>query len=291
MSWWEQASSQDGVITRRQLRDAGLSAKTVDGMLARAELSPVSAGVALVRGAPLNYRARLWAATLGTGGLLGFATAARLWGTIDGDDEPVHVVVPHARRVYPPRWVRVHRVPVAPYARTALSGLAVTSRSWSLMDHLPTLRGGARSSLADRAVQRGWLTRADIGRRLFEYPGRAGNVALRVLTQQLGDGAAAQSERKLHRLLREAGIVGWTPNYPLWRDGYLVGVLDVALVVQRIAIEVDGWAYHSDVDRFRRDRAKQNDLIALGWRVLRFTWADLTERPGYVRAMVRQLAA
>ena len=77
----------------------------------------------------------------------------------------------------------------------------------------------------------------------------------------------------------------------MWSDGRLVGVIDVALVRQRIALEVDGWAYHSDVDRFRRDRAKQNDLIALGWTVLRFTWADLTERPGYIKAMILRVAA
>ena len=60
-----------------------------------------------------------------------------------------------------------------------------------------------------------------------------------------------------------------------------------------VALEVDGMAYHVDVDvdRFRRDRLRRNDLVALGWTVLRFTWADLTERPGYVIAMIRRLAA
>ena len=36
------------------------------------------------------------------------------------------------------------------------------------------------------------------------------------------------------------------------------------------AIEVDGMAHHVDVDRFRRDRRRQNALVALGWTVLRF---------------------
>ncbi|MGH8961530.1 MAG: endonuclease domain-containing protein [Jatrophihabitantaceae bacterium] len=160
-----------------------------------------------------------------------------------------------------------------------------------MLDYLPTLRAGERSRLADRAMQRGWIGTADIGRRLFDYPGRTGNTALRLLAQQLGDGAAAESERVLHRLLRKAGITGWTPNYPVWHDGDLIGVVDIALPDKKIAIEVDGWAYHSDVERFQRDRTRQNDLVALGWTILRFTWADLTERPGYVRARVAQLAA
>jgi very-short-patch-repair endonuclease len=62
--------------------------------------------------------------------------------------------------------------------------------------------------------------------------------------------------------------------------------------VPAIAIEVDGWAFHHSPERFQRDRTRQNDLVALGWTVLRFTWGDLVERPGYVVAAIRrQLAA
>ena len=39
-------------------------------------------------------------------------------------------------------------------------------------------------------------------------------------------------------------------------------------------------------DQFRRDRVRQNRLVAAGWTVVRFTWRDLTERPDYVIATV-----
>ena len=77
-------------------------------------------------------------------------------------------------------------------------------------------------------------------------------------------------------------------NYPLWIGGELVAVIDVALVGARIAIEIDGWAYHSDIARFQRDRHRQNDLIVAGWTVLRFTWADITRRPEYVINVIRR---
>jgi hypothetical protein len=101
VDWPDLAVTQDGVITRRQLLRRGISNAAVGRMHDRDELQVVAAGVYLVRGAPLTYRARLWAAALGTGGLLGFATAVRLWGVTDTDDQPIHVVLPHARRVYP----------------------------------------------------------------------------------------------------------------------------------------------------------------------------------------------
>ncbi|MGE0300837.1 MAG: endonuclease domain-containing protein [Pseudonocardia sp.] len=56
-------------------------------------------------------------------------------------------------------------------------------------------------------------------------------------------------------------------------------LIDGAFVRARIAVEVDGWASHADVDRFRADRRKGNALLAAGWLVLRFTWHDLTTRP------------
>ena len=47
-------------------------------------------------------------------------------------------------------------------------------------------------------------------------------------------------------------------------------------------------AWHHSPDRFQRDRRKQNDLVARGWTVLRFTWSDLTTRPEYVVRQVRE---
>jgi very-short-patch-repair endonuclease len=77
------------------------------------------------------------------------------------------------------------------------------------------------------------------------------------------------------------------PNYPVWVGGELVAVVDVALPHRRIAIELDGMAHHVDVDRFQRDRTRQNALVALGWTVLRFTWSDVAHRPGYVVSTLR----
>ncbi|MDQ3153549.1 MAG: endonuclease domain-containing protein [Actinomycetota bacterium] len=48
-----------------------------------------------------------------------------------------------------------------------------------------------------------------------------------------------------------------------------------------LAIEVDGWAWHSGADRFQRDRTRQNQLHLAGWTVLRFTWHDVAHRPDH----------
>jgi very-short-patch-repair endonuclease len=261
-------------------------------MSRRGELDRLCRSVYLAAGAPHTYQARLWAAHLATDGDLAFETAGRLWGVYeDVDEDDVHVVVPHGRRIVAPPGVRVHRCRVPRSAIRLRGGLPITDRTWTLLDLLATLRWTHASRLADRALQRRWLEHDDLARRLAAHPRRPGNAQLRRLAGQVTDGAAAHSERVLHRLLRTAGIFGWVPNHEVWAGGELVGVVDVAIPARRIAIEVDGMAYHVDVDRFRADRRKQNGLVALGWTVLRFTWADLTERPGYVIATIRRLAA
>lgn len=288
--WGETAERQHGVVSRRQLHASGVSGTTVSRMLQRGALTRCDQGVFLVRGAPLTQTANLWMRVLSTGGVLGFATAAHLWGM---DDVPplVHVIVGDARRIRRDPGLRRHHVFVPRSAVTKLNGIPVTSRSWTLLDHLGRLSPSAAVRLADRALQQGWLRRQDLSRRVRDYPGRQGNRQLRRLFDATGDGAAAESERRLHGLLRQHRIHGWKPNFAVRCRGVRVAVVDVAFPGARLAIEVDGFAFHSDVDRFQRDRQRQNALVELGWTVLRFTWADLTERPEQVVAAIRaQLA-
>lgn len=51
--------------------------------------------------------------------------------------------------------------------------------------------------------------------------------------------------------------------------------LDFAIPDRLIGIEIDGYAYHSDKDAFVRDRARQRDLEADGWRIIRFAGSEV----------------
>jgi very-short-patch-repair endonuclease len=291
MAWGEIARSQAGAITRAQLREAGLEDHVIDHLLTTGALDADTPGVFVARGAPRSYRNRLWTALLATRGVLGFATAAALWGISAPAPARIDVIVEHERRVKTPYGVRIHRVFVPQSAVVHHDRLRVTTRTWTVLDHLGRLPDSEAFRLADRSLQRGWLTSTDLDQRLREYPGRRGNRLLREIAGRCGDGAAAESERVLHRLLQRAGVSGWVPNHRIWSDGALIAVADVAVPAAGLIIEIDGWAFHSDVDRFQRDRQRQNALVALGWRVVRFTWADLTQRPGYVIAMIRAQVA
>ncbi|MEP7020304.1 MAG: type IV toxin-antitoxin system AbiEi family antitoxin domain-containing protein [Pseudonocardiales bacterium] len=291
MNWRDIARAQDGVVSRLQLLGRGVSPAAIGRLSARGLVDRIAHGLYLVGGAPATYRAQLWVVVLATDGVLGYGTAAELWGVSADRADCVHVIVAHARRVTAPARTVVHRVGLPATEVRARDGLPVSTRARTVVDQLGALPRREALRLADRALQRQWITSRDLERWLREFPGRPGNTQLRWLLSSTSDGAAAESERRLHRMLHQAGVRGWQANHPVWVDGELVAVIDVALVAARIAIEVDGMAYHVDVDRFRRDRWRQNDLVSLGWKVLRFTWADLTDRPGYVLARIRRLAA
>lgn len=77
--------------------------------------------------------------------------------------------------------------------------------------------------------------------------------------------------------------MGWTANYRLL--GYVV---DVAFPRCKVAIEVDGLAFHSDAEAFQKDRTRQNAITLVGWHVLRFTWLDIVEYPERVIAEIRR---
>ncbi|MGE3256344.1 endonuclease domain-containing protein, partial [Pseudonocardia sp.] len=77
-------------------------------------------------------------------------------------------------------------------------------------------------------------------------------------------------------------VTGWVLGHPFgpW-------TLDLAFVRERVAVEVDGWAWHVDQARFRNDRRKGNAVNGAGWVLLRFTWHDLNGRPAACLAEIR----
>jgi very-short-patch-repair endonuclease len=98
------------------------------------------------------------------------------------------------------------------------------------------------------------------------------------------------AERKLHRLLRSAGIIGWTANPEMVIEGQEVHP-DVLFDAERLVIEVDGRRFHSDRDVFESDRRRQNLFVVHGWCVLRFTVRMIEDEPDTVIATVRAALA
>ncbi|TMD14303.1 MAG: DUF559 domain-containing protein [Chloroflexi bacterium] len=69
-------------------------------------------------------------------------------------------------------------------------------------------------------------------------------------------------------------------------DGRFVGRADLYYPAARLVIEYDGGNHR---DRLVEDNRRQNLLVNAGFRLLRFTAADIYHRPDVVVAQVRQV--
>lgn len=282
----ELAHRQHGVFARWQALELGFTKYMIDKRLER-KLWIRAFGTTVLAAATtrLSDEGQAWAAYLacGRGAVLSGPSAVRRHGLDAPIGANVWVTVPPERhlRINGVRTIR-EALPITDIVE--LDGMAVTTLRRSLIDTLRVLPEYLGQPIVDRALLRGWLTVEDLAICVETFAGRRGNRRLRAYHERALSGARSEAERRLHLIFHEAGITGWVADYKIYGpDGTVLAVLDAAFVRERVAVEVDGLAFHSGPDEFQYDRIRQNWLQTdEDWCVLRFTWDDLTKRPGYV---------
>jgi very-short-patch-repair endonuclease len=279
-----------GVFSRTEATACGYTPSQIRRLLACGDWQPVVGRAFARAGLVITPTVRDRAAQLSVpGSVLAGASAARVW-RIRVPDERTFLYVGQRGRVRLPGVVAVHATP-EPAEVSLYRGLPTVGPGCALIECLLRLPEAAAIDLLDRTLQGGAWGYEEFARRVETWRGRRGFHRLMAMRALVAGGERAGSERRLTALLRAAGVTGWRVNVPILDADGLIGVADVAFTKQRLVVEVDGWAYHSTPDRFQRDRERQNRLIRGGWRVLRFTWRDLTQRPDHVVAEVRSLLA
>jgi very-short-patch-repair endonuclease len=119
--------------------------------------------------------------------------------------------------------------------------------------------------------------------------GRAGASVLRSILEALSEQPVESVlELKLLRLLRRHGLPEPVCQFDIRRGNIVVARVDFAYPDVRLAIEADGFRFHSGLGTWERDLARRNGLTALGWHVIHVTWPDLNERPRRVAEQLRQ---
>src|SRR5947208_10069602 len=93
-------------------------------------------------------------------------------------------------------------------------------------------------------------------------------------------------ETRLRLVLVLAGLPRPLAQVSLYdqRGGFL-GRPDLLYPAQRVAVEYDGGIHR---DRLVEDNRRQNRLVNAGYRLLRFTAADLRDAPDRIAGQVRQ---
>lgn len=283
------ASRQSGVFTSDQARAEGWRDHHVRHRLGQGQWRRVVGYGLAHRDVPDGDRARslqlAWAACLTW-------PDAVLCRDVAGLVHSFPLPVPASVHVYAPRGrsatrgIHPHWRELTPDDRAVSGGLPLTSPSRTAIDCLATLGWPRALDLYAWLTTRCVLHRDDLLDAVRSGTGRRGTPQLLRLVRTTRTGAVSGAESTFHGLLRRAGLTGWTAGARV-RDGRgLIGVIDVLFRAELVVIEIDGLRAHTDPDTFRRDRQRQNRLVAAGYLVLRFTWWDLVDRPDEVIAEV-----
>ena len=180
--------------------------------------------------------------------------------------------------------LKVHRVAdLHPADRAMREQIPVTSPARTLLDLAGHLPERDLNRAADEARVHRLVSDRSLTEQFRRYPNHRGTAALRKAIQTEPALTRSEAERRLLELVRKAGL----PDPEL---NARVGPWEVDLLwrAERLIVEVDGYAFHSSRSAFERDRRRDADLGADGYRVLRLTWRRITQHP---EAVVATLAA
>ena len=228
--------------------------------------------------AEMRIQAGVFAA--GPGAMASHRSAARLWGLERPDDDPVDVILPARSRRARLVGVQVHR----PRDHVDLGavwrlGIAATNPLRTLVDLgavAPTAVGGALR----RFIVDGFVSPTAVRTLLFRHArkGRSGITALRVAL----DAWALEDKPADSDLEEQMALIATHFGLPPMEFHARVGPYEVDFLVvgTNIVIECDGWLAHGvDRDQFEFDRARDADLLALGFITQRVTWRQMVGSP------------
>lgn len=273
------AGRQHGLITRRQATELDFSPRTIGRRVASGDWVPVFRGVFRLAGFPTTFEQRLLAACLSIGpdAVASHRGAAALMG-VPNQPRWVEVTVPRARK---PRTeeVLVHLGrSLATGDVHALRGVPTTTPVRTLVD-LAELRpydGGRLGAILDYLAARRLVCRPELEALAERLRATCPHVqridALLAGRPEKGRPLGSEFEAMLLPPLQKAGVALPEPQYRLiLTDGSEI-FLDFAYPQWRLALEADSYLWHSSKEAWRRDRQRNNEVMAMGWTILPITW-------------------
>jgi uncharacterized protein DUF559 len=217
------------------------------------------------------------------------ATAAALWGIaipLRQDDVRVHLTVPTGSAVRGRADRVIHRSPWDKGEVTRLGPFPVTTPARTWRDLAMVLPTAALLAVSDQLLD-GRCTAAQLAAQLARRPTGRGAARARAVLPVAGEPAESPMESVCRWILHEAGLPAPVVQHVVTVGGRFLGRADLAWPEKKVIVEFDG-DVHRERAVFVNDLRRQNDLVAAGWTVLRFSSADVLGRPEAVVAAIRR---
>lgn len=280
----ELGGSAYGVVSRAELRAAGITESQIKTQLRQGSLFRVHRGVYSVGYRTVSLEARYLAAVkaVGNEAVLAGRAAAELFGLLRGGRPVPEVITKGQRR---PHGVVVHRASwIRPAEATRWRSIPITTVQRTLVDLAAVIEEAALARAVHEAQVRHQTTPDKIeqvlGRR-HNWPGA--RKLKRVIWGEVPVSLSKLESGFVDRV-RRAGL-------PPPETNRLVGgrYVDCRWPEHHLTAELDSYHYHQSRHAWEQDREREREARARGDEFRRYTWRDVAEEPEQMLADLRQL--
>lgn len=282
--------SQGGLARRRDLLAAGLTRRSLERHVRSGALRRIRADLfSATSDQPPDLLLR--AAVVALDAAASGTSAAKVWGI-----ELVHaptrqcVTVPRDRSRSAWPATTVHRSDLAEDI-TVRDGIRVTTVVRTVLDLCRWLPLAEAVAAADSALRSRRLSLGQLVGGCCDLPAGRGRDRVAQVVRMVDPACGSVLESLCRVLFLLAELPSFCSQLVIRHEHAVIGRVDFAWPEQRVVVEVDGYTFHAGRDSYRADRRRTNALVLAGWRVLRFSWEDITERPDVVVAQVRAALA
>lgn len=262
-----------GVVCLDDARACGISASTLKHRADAEGWQRLARGVwALPGSAPTPWREHAAALTAASDeAVLARRSAGWLWGLRPAPAARVELLTPFPTRATRQAGVTALRSrSLRRQDVTTRAGFRVTTAARTLGDLASVSSVERLVEMVVAARQRGLVVIADVVEQVAIMRNTPGIPRLREAVMLLdGEHVDSMLERDVRRGLRAAGFPPPVAE-PIWLGtGPGCMQFDIAWPQWKVAIEVDGFAYHHTAEDLARDHRKANVAAAQGWVLLR----------------------
>ena len=261
------AARQHGVVSAKQLRTSGIDKDGIARRVTAGRLHRVHRGIYAVGYPHLRFEGRCMAAAFACGerAYVSHRSAATLWRILPDVSGPIQITIGTGNGRKPQVGIEIHRSrSLQGHDIAKRAAIPVTAPARTLRD----LRRSMAPSLYLRVVRRA------LDLQLIEESG----------LRSEGELTRSELERRFIALCRRNRIPAPTVNAQV--GGYEV---DFLWVDHALIVETDGFRYHAGRVAFEADRARDAELQALGYRVVRFTFRQVETQPKLVVQRLREM--
>ena len=280
------------------MNQVALSPRAVQKRAAAGHYHRQHAGVYSIVPRHLLKREGLWMAAVlacGPGAVLSHRSAAALLELRDWGGTKIDVTVPRrSRRKH--AGIKVHcSTSLTDQDVTEVNNIPCTTVARTLFDLAEVVTQRQLERSFDQAEISERLDLTAINDQLARNPTRPGAKAVRRVLKEHYIGRTPtvnENEEALLAITRGLGIPDPDTNaFVMLDDGGPPIKADFVWREQRVIVEADSKKWHNTRQRFEQDRVRDQRLTAAGWKIIRTTWRQMTQRPHELRPLLLRLLA